>query len=236
MTKSVLICSPGRCGMHWVAYVLRETLGLSQLPTYRYKDSDWKAREITSPGWLYLTHDPIGLWKPAQDQLDIVCVVRNPMDVVVSAVYYRTMREHGLDERAQHKAYWGIDTDEHTSFQALLGRIKMQGHNPRWWQGYMSNKDEVKHTVVRYEDMHEAPLSTFTDLLRAMKRNVPNGAIARAVVSQMKQAFPDGRGEMDVSKFFRRGIVDEWKEHYTPEEADKFREFHKEEMREFGYY
>jgi len=234
--KSVLICTPGRCGTHWVSAVCEGALGLYKLPTYLWPDTDCLEREAKEPGrWLYLTHGPIQSWEPAWPLLNIICVVRHPMDVVVSAAYYRTMRRYTTEDRSVHKAYWGEDTDEHTTFQELLERTKIKGHNPAWWEGYLENHEKVRHSVIRYEDLHQDPVKAFSRVFDEMDCPVFDEVISWAVEKQMERAFPEGRGKMDVSKFYRRGIVGEWKEHYTDEEAAEFVRIHQEEMRIFGY-
>lgn len=233
--KSVLLCTPGRCGTHWVAYVLKRALGLHQLPGCTYEDSEWQAREL-APGWLYLTHDPIQAWEPAWNALDIVVVVRNPMDIVVSAAFYRTHRQYTAEEREAQSRFWGQEVDNATSFDELFDRLKVEGHNPRWWEGYMQNGARVPHYTVRYEDLHRHPLYTFYNLFLSMGYPIDVTTVEYYIRMQREKAFGNrARGEPDTSSFYRLGRIDEGLVYFTPKDATQFREDHALEMKLFGY-
>lgn len=228
--KSILICSPGRCGSHWVCDVLRWYFGLKKQPTYRRGDTTLFDLELASPGGrIHLTHDSPSYWGDALDLVTILLVVRDPRDVAISAAYYWVMKRDTVD-REKLKRFWGIEPPIDYTLEQTLTLLKRIGHNPTWWDDFHRSHNfdlprwDLCYWTVRYEDLP----SYFPTLVRllAPTEQIDGPALAAAFQRQYEKAFlSKGRtqGDHDPNDFYRRGIVGEWKEHFSALELAGFK-------------
>lgn len=233
--KSVLLSTPGRCGTHWLARILRKALGLEQQKTKRWFEmATWTA----SPGNLHITHDPMSYCLPVMGEVDFVVMVRDPRDIVVSAAHYwcaqHELGNHGSVERTRERSPHLPAT---VSFDAALTALKAHGHNAEWWKQYLLFRDAIPHHVVRYEDLHESPYETIRQLLVNMARPQPEKIIRKALEQSAFEKVSGGRhtGEEDSLHFYRKGIVGDWKNYFTDEEEAAFSQRFATQMYAFDY-
>ena len=112
--RSILISSPGRCGMHWIADVLGDLTGLRKTKTRQAGELQY-----ASDGAIMLTHDPITIFGDLVQHHKVICMVRDPRDVVVSAAYYwmakppkdRETPEEGENREEQDASTSDIDSE-----------------------------------------------------------------------------------------------------------------------------
>ncbi len=227
--KSLLISSPGRCGMHWLARILQELLGLEQQKTKR-----WCEMGEVADGQLYLTHDPIAYFIPIMDKVNCIAMVRDPRDMIVSVAYYLA----GLARDNWNGAgrFWDDAGSEGASFQEALVALKQDGHNSRWFSTYLQT--DMPHFVVRYEDLHRRAEEVMRHLLHSLGHAEPyRCAMDQALQKASFEHMSGGRqrGEEDPAHFFRKGIIDDWRNHFTNEESLKFQARFLETFQTFGY-
>jgi hypothetical protein len=183
-------------------------------------------------GQLYLTHDPIAYFVPIMDQVNLIAMVRDPRDMIVSAAYYLA----GLAQNDWKgvQAFWKTEVPEGADFQGALAILKRTGHNGRWFSTYL--RVSMPHHVVRYEDLHQRPQEVVGNLLWGMGYGSPVG-ITEALEKASFERMSEGRqrGEEDPAHFFRKGIVGDWRNYFTDEESQEFRARFLEIFHAFGY-
>lgn len=226
--KSILICSPGRCGSHWVCDVLRWYFGLWKESTYRFEDTNLFKLELVSPGGrIHLTHDPPSYWEDVLDLVTIIAVVRDPRDVAISAAYYWVMKRDTVD-REKLKRFWGIEPPVDYTLEQVLTLLKRIGHNAAWWDDFASLAPDITAKIcswtLRYEDLP----GEFPAMIRQLAPLKPldGPALTAALARQYEKAFGSkgrSRGDHDPDDFYRRGITEEWKEHFTLKEEAAFK-------------
>lgn len=229
--RSILISSPGRCGMHWLARILQNLLCFKQEKTRRW----YKLMGDMHYEHLYLTHDPVAYFVPVMNQVNLVAMVRDPRDMIVSAAYYFAGLAQNDWEGVQ--SFWGTEIPEGSDFQEAFTILKQKGYNNRWFSTYFQTT--VPHFVVRYEDLHQRPEEVVQHLLFSLGYNPPlyRARMADALNQASFEHVSGGRqrGEEDVGHFYRKGIIGDWRNYFTDKESLEFRARFPGIFQAFGY-
>lgn len=144
-------------------------------------------------------------------------VIRDPRDVVISAVYY-------LEKLPQTQGGWpflrdmGIDQ----KIRTYLDRAEFDADLMRAWA-----RNERVH-VVRFEDLKASPRRTVSQLLKNMEFIVTDDEVGSALdfASFKRQSGGRKSGQKDDKSFFRKGVVGDWRNYFTPEIERVFNEVH----------
>lgn len=202
----------------------------------------WSAAE---PGEVLFRkiHDMYG-YTPAGDPLisadatrGAIYLVRNPLDVCVSWAHHNnTTVEASLESLC----------DPRMALCDRPGRIFQQLRQPlSSWSAHVLSwlrAPEIPIHPVRYEDLKDRPLETFTSAVRFAGLDHDEAAIRRAIELSAFERLRDQeaahgfREKMrTATSFFRRGEVGSWRQALTPEQVSRIVEAHGEVMRELGY-
>ncbi len=151
-------------------------------------------------GMSYLAH--------AFPEAKFIHIVRDPRDVAISAWFHlgkagKAPNASSLTRYAQEfiKGPWNVGVS------AALKVTKDLGHN------------KVHH--VRYEDLHTQPESEIRSILEFLNLDHTDASINACINAGKFENNTNGRkrGEEDQSSFFRKGIVGDWRNHLTEEQA-----------------
>lgn len=169
--------------------------------------------------------------------LGAIYILRNPLDIVPSL--------------ANHD---GIDLDLAIDYMAnplhCLARSKVK--MPRqllqrigsWSQHVESWVDaaDIRVQILRYEDMQSDPVSAFGSAFNFMGLSIRSDKLKRAITAcrfekLAAQEETDGFVDRPLKnkRFFRKGIVGDWRETLTSSQIDRVIESHSPVMRRFGY-
>jgi len=177
---------------------------------------------LTTP-WLYNTR--------AESKIRLVQIIRDPRDVAVSANYY-----------------WKINN--------ITRAIKVvgEGLNPigvgSWsnfideWRKY----DQSLSATVFYRNLHYAPLETLRWLMNKLgiytslknaDETIAKAIDAEEINTKRKQIQSDGAkrpyGREFQVRHLRKGIVGDWKNHFTKDDAVLAENYFGEYLQEFGF-
>jgi hypothetical protein len=236
--QPILLSTPGRCGTHWLARLLRKSLPLAQEKTHRWNEPIMvAAMEDPVPDTLYLTHDPLAYFAPMLGRAQFVTIVRDPRDIVVSAAYYWISKMGDLESLKKLRVYWEAGIPDGADFDAVLATLKHNLHNRRWFDYWLHFRHAIPCYVVRYGDLHADAPGTMRALFHWLGRDVPDATLAKAIDKSRFERVSGGRalGEADPAHFYRRGIVGEWREHFTDAENADFCTRFAPIMEAFGY-
>lgn len=162
-----------------------------------------------------------------------VYVVRNPLDVAVSF--------------ADH---YGLTLDQVTK-AICFNRLRIDPrpdqvtqHLSDWSTHVKSWRDApgLRHHLVRYEDLTDAPEASFTAIVQFLKAPLDTERLQRAIAHS---SFPVLAGQehergfrersRSAEKFFRSGKVGGWREVLDARHSDAIVAFHREVMGQLGY-
>jgi len=185
------------------------------------------------------TRLPDGRWLfPSEATAAVIYVIRNPLDVCVSYMHHSGKNDPGqiADEMA----------DPDNDIGGWPGLLSTQlRQRLLTWSGHVLSWVDAPHLpvhVMRYEDMHAAPVETFAQAAAFMGMPLDRTRIARAVAFSsieelQRQEQQDGfrEGAAPERPFFRKGKVGSWRESLTGSQAARIINDHADVMRRFGY-
>jgi hypothetical protein len=162
-----------------------------------------------------------------------ICVVRNPLDVVVSMVH-----SFGLsaDEVIDYLGNEGVATENdalHVS--QLLGSWSQ--HVASW-----TTEAAPRLLVLRYEDLLEKPAKNFGKIANLVAQGIDRARVERAIRNSGFQSLAmlerrDGFVERSAKAkhFFRAGRAGQWRTALTREQIQRVVTDHREQMARFKY-
>lgn len=223
--KSVAIVTLGRCGTHWLSRLLHDLLDLEQLKTHNWEERDIAAIEAKQPGGkIYLSHDLLAKFAPIADIVDIIAMVRDPRDALISAAWYWVSNPPGTD-RGRFRVSWNLDLPDDSSSDAVFATLKQAGYRMHWLESYLTQGVTVLHTLVKFEDMHVNVRVVLEQLFRRHAWFWPDEKKLKKAIHRASFFYrSDGRdrGDERIAHHYRRGIVGEWKEYFTEAENVAF--------------
>ena len=164
-----------------------------------------------------------------------IYIVRNPLDVVLSLADFLGVE---IDKAIDFMAVDFMETDNDPDRNTVSVALGSWSQHVKSWT---ERPDSSLH-VVRYEDMHEQPLSTFKKIARFLGLKPSRRRLSRAIGNSSfgtlrKREEQTGFKERSVhqERFFRRGVANAWKEELTDEQVRRICEAHGEQMKRFGY-
>jgi Sulfotransferase domain len=168
-----------------------------------------------------------------------IYLARNPLDVALSLANHvnrsieTTIEKYIVNEKG---AFGKKKSMPVSQFSQPLGTWAM--HAESWL-----TKPNFRVHFVRYEDLKAKPFETFKAAVEAMRLNVTDRQIQRAIDEtefeklKQKEAEKGFREKMNLqSSFFYKGQVGRWKEELTEVQIEKIRTVNESMMRHFGYW
>jgi hypothetical protein len=162
-----------------------------------------------------------------------IYIVRNPLDVAVSFAAHLAV---DIDEAIEQMATQGLETDvTEKSVYEVYGSWSQ--HVESWTR----NPHRAMH-VMRYEDMIDAPVQTFSGLAahllmrptaQQLSDTIARSSFERLKKQETRAGFrekPDG-----AERFFRAGRTGEWRKALGRRQVRKIVLAHHIQMRRFGY-
>ncbi len=167
----------------------------------------------------------------------VVYIVRNPLDLSISFSNYLS---HSLDQTIE---YMGCN-----DFSLATGKLRLNYQLPQkllsWSQHVSSwlNAEDINLLLIRYEDMKFNPLETFSRVAEFLNlpRDIPSIMAALDHCSMEKlqlQETTNGFKEnaSRTNRFFRKGMVGEWREQLSEKQIAKIISDHSNVMQQLGY-
>jgi len=176
-------------------------------------------------------HDGVPLLTPTVSA-GAICVVRNPLDVVVSMAHHFAI---DLDAAIEYLGNENCATENTALFTSeFLG--SWSAHAKSW-----ADIEGPRILVLRYEDLLEKSVKTFAKVARFVGTEDHarvERAIAHASFAQLAgMEKRDGFVEVPIKgqRFFRAGRSNQWREALNREQVQRIIARHRAEMQRFGY-
>lgn len=174
---------------------------------------------------------------PSEGSLGALYFVRNPLDVAISfANHMNSTIDKAIELMAKPD-------------NTFCGGHKKQANQLRqWllsWSAHVESWAHAKHMnclVIRYEDMKQKPLETFTKAANFLKLGVDEDKIKWAIeqsdIGKLQKLEAEGgfsEKPANTEHFFRKGIVGDWKKKLTQDQIDRVIQAHGTVMEAYGY-
>lgn len=174
---------------------------------------------------------------PAPSSLGALYFVRNPLDVAVSFANHMNC---SIDDT--------IKSMRKPDFAFCKGNMKLHDQLRQQllsWSMHVKSWCEAKDMnclVLRYEDMKQTPMETFTRAAHYLKLDASEERIQRALqhahidrLQSLEQSSGFKEKPPKVKSFFRKGIVGDWKNVLTSKQVDTIIQDHGDVMKTYGY-
>ena len=162
-----------------------------------------------------------------------IYIIRNPLDVAVSyAHHFGVGFDRAIEAMRTRMTKLAASRD---FVEQPIGSWSI--HVESW-----VSQTKALSAVIRYEDMIEAPETTFAGLVRTLRMPVEEDRVQRAIRFsafpvlqdlEAKQGFVERSKHAD--RFFRKGQSGAWQDALTPAQVDSIVRDHGPVMRRFGY-
>lgn len=174
---------------------------------------------------------------PVEGCLGALYFIRNPLDVAISFANHSCC---SIDK--------AIEYMNDSSFAFAAKPLKQSHQIRQWllsWSMHVTSWTEARAInllVIRYEDMVNQSLATFTKAARFLELDVSEAQIQSALAKtamdklqslEAKTGFREKPAK--VAHFFRKGVVGDWKDTLTEEQINRIVQIHHEVMRTYGY-
>ena len=174
---------------------------------------------------------------PAGASRGALYFLRNPLDVAGSYAHHLGAPPAAAIERMGDEGHCSSARADRLHVQLRQRLLTWSGHVESW-----VDQKEVDVLVVRYEDMHEKEVETFTEAARfAGLPSEPHRiavALERSRFDELqRQERIGGFAERSAKaeSFFRKGRMGSWREELSAEEARRVVDDHRAVMERFGY-
>jgi hypothetical protein len=177
-------------------------------------------------------HDGVALLTP-QVTAGAICVVRNPLDVVISMSHHFGI---DIDAAIDYLGDARTATDNNELFVSeFLG--SWSAHVKSW-----ADIESARILVLRYEDLLDKPAKGFGKIARLVGLDADRGRIERAIRNASFQNLAgqerrDGFIEVPIKgkHFFRSGRANQWRDVLTREQIGRIVDQHREQMARLRY-
>lgn len=174
-----------------------------------------------------------------------IVVVRDPRDLFVSFYYHETRYEK-REKRLEISRYFQHDPNappEQDFARYLRAKLVNRTHPPFAYTEFVQSwlyRPGV--CVVRYEDLLEDCEAELLRIIRFLRLPVDLQRLERVVKENSFQAETQRRygssrkpGESDPTKFQRKGIAGDWRNHFNAESCELIQKFEGWTLRVLGY-
>lgn len=240
--KDIYLVSYPRSGNTWMRVLIAELLygesgeGIKALDYY-IPDIHIKTHKnevIPAPFHFVKSHFPANRHPfPWSNYRQVIYLIRDPRDVVLSYYRYREKLSHYSFGFEQFIIDW------------LNGRIwpcSWQEHVNSWTGGNMQNSELSLH-IIRYEDLLSDTEGQLLQLAGLLRLDTTKGAVQRAVASanieKMRLREEKGMRESEKAKGFQfigPATCREWKDKLTSHQLDLINRYAGDAMDRHGYH
>lgn len=199
------------------------------------------SEHMQEPGY-HKVHDAFTLTQkgeplfPLQATRGALYIVRNPLDVVIS---FANHMNSSLDKSVKRmgKADFSLCGQDRCQANQLRQWLLSWSEHVRSWQ-----QSGLPLKLVRYEDMRQTPLSTFTGIAEFLELPSDEQQVSAALrlcdferMKEKEQVSGFREKPARAASFFRKGVVGDWKETLSEEQILAVISEHREMMLELGY-
>ena len=163
----------------------------------------------------------------------VVYIVRDPRDVVLSSADFSAV---SVDQAIA----WLCDCDHYVPAREL-GMTTELPTSVGSWSDHLDSWTATDVLLVRYEDLHIAPLESFSRVVVHLNLAVDQGRIERAIdASRFELASKQERREgfveaMPGRAFFAHGVAGRWRSELTAQQIETIERRHESWMRKLDY-
>ncbi len=229
----------------WVEHALdfdTDEMCLDEVDKLRPTAYRWLSSQLEEPGY-HKIHDaytklPNGEpLVPVEATKGALCIIRNPLDVAISFANHSNCSIDQSIENMNNPEYAFCKSTKRISNQLRQWLLSWSDHVTSW-----ADAPGLNVKVVRYEDMKQRPLETFTQMATFLElpddEQSINDALDKCSIDKLQAQEKEKSFKEKAAKsesFFRKGIVGDWQTTLTEQQIENIISNHYQVMQRFGY-
>lgn len=173
---------------------------------------------------------------------NVIIVWRDGRDVLVSQYYHFLFENNKYNKYLVNKVRKDLNFDDYNDIKNNLPKfihyVYETKRHPRFsWSEFVDNWHDQNATFTKYENLR---LDTAVELRRVIKA-VSKIDIGQNLATEISERFSfqnqAGRkpGEERINNFMRKGIIGDWKNHFTQESKILFNQYAGKQLIMLGY-
>ncbi|XP_043852147.1 sulfotransferase 1C4-like [Dromiciops gliroides] len=188
-----------------------------------------QANKMPSPR-VIKTHLPVQLLPPSfwEKNCKMIYVARNAKDTMVSFFHF-----HRMDKIFPDAGSWEEYFETFLEGKGVWG--SWYDHVKGWWKA----KDTNPILYLFYEDIKKNPKCEIGKVMKFLGKNLDEKVLDKIIYytsfnvmkkNPMSNYTYDSSMNHSISPFMRKGVVGDWKNHFTVAQNERFNEDYKEKM------
>lgn len=172
-----------------------------------------------------------------------VYLIRDGRDVMVSYYFFRYNYIKYLNARSPQnfkqlllkiRNVFNSSSDFDISHQDFSSFLRQ--YTDEWITHVLFCLNRQPTAVIRYEDLKSFPVTSLNRLFEQLNVQVADEVIQQGLaIFDFKQLSQRQEGEEDRNSFFRKGIVGDWQNHFSPDDLEFFYQKASKIMRRADY-
>lgn len=167
----------------------------------------------------------------------VLYFIRNPLDVVISFAFHLTFTVDKTIDIINNPEFAFCDKEDRLHSQLRQKLLTWSGHIKSW-----VDQSGLPLMVMRYEDMLNKPIETFTKAIQFLGLEFTDGKVEKALnkssfnkLQEQEKAIGFIERGARATSFFRKGIAGDWKNVLSKVQVKRIVDKHWEMMERFGY-
>lgn len=231
MYDLVLVSEYPKSGASWLAQMLAEYLRIPfrRNTSARFEKAVMHGHYLIQPGFN----------KP-------ICVVRDGRDIMVSYYFHMLVGNDRMPDFSVHRARQRLPLTDYTDIRANLPRfikylhssyIEQKGYMYFSLEQFLESAHENKALVVKYENLKRDCSAELCRAIRHVSDHPIDMARIEIIVNKYSFQAQTGRteGKEDKDSYLRKGIVGDWRNHFSREAREVFHKYAGNHLIQLGY-
>ena len=232
-------------GREWVEAALEfdtDELSLEEIDALRPAAYRWLSHRLDAPAH-HKIHDAYTFLSNGEPLIPVdatkgaLCIIRNPLDVAISyANHYDCSIDRAIEQMASSNH--GLCANPLRIYDQLRQKLLSWSEHVISW----ADAPNIKKHIVRYEDMKQFPIETFSQIASFLEIPHDDRSITTALehckienLQAQESLSPFKEKPAQTGKFFRKGIVGDWQNTLSTTQVEKIINNHRNVMQRFGY-
>ena len=161
---------------------------------------------------------------PNTTQAKYIACNRNPKDAAVSLYYHYVNRKEDMN--------FDLSWDEFVD-HFLRGEISFASwweHVPEWW----AHRDEPNVLFLKYEDMKKDLPTSVKTIADFLGYNIDLDTLQKIAQATTIESMKVNTSLWKEQQFLRKGVVGDWKNHFTPAQSEAMDEAYRKAVEGTG--